>query len=132
MDVDPGNTGAVSPETSWRCCETTLLSEGRMHSPFTDTTYLAYQYDDSEKLRIRGETHRLYTEGDDDFTEAELRHIAPRARLRALDVGCGHGRLASALRERGVRYVGLDRSRGMVREANIASPGAFLQADATT
>jgi hypothetical protein len=36
-----------------------------MRSPSTDPTYLQYQYGDSEKLRIRLETHSRYTEGED-------------------------------------------------------------------
>ena len=47
-----------------------------MASPFTDSTYLHYQYGDSEKLRIRLETHSRYTEGEDDYVQVELHHIA--------------------------------------------------------
>src|SRR4051812_19310573 len=105
-----------------------------MQSPFTDTGYLAYQYDDSAKLRIRGETHRLYTVNQDgshdDFANVELHHIDPRPGLWTLDVGCGPGRVASSLQARGVRYVGLDRSNGLLREACRATPGRYLQADA--
>jgi ubiquinone/menaquinone biosynthesis C-methylase UbiE len=101
-----------------------------MGSPFVDAAYLAYQYNNSEKLRIRAETHRLYTEGEDDFVEVELRHIRPQAGLSALDVGCGPGRLASTLRQYGMGYVGLDRSYGLLREARAVADDRYLQGDA--
>jgi SAM-dependent methyltransferase len=101
-----------------------------MQSPFTDTTYLDYQYADSEKLRIRLETHRRYTEGDDYYVAVELGHIAPRAGLRVLDVGCGPGRVAANLRDTGVVYVGLDTSAGLLRETHIRTSGQHVQADA--
>jgi SAM-dependent methyltransferase len=101
-----------------------------MQSPFTDTAYLDYQYADSEKLRIRLETHRRYTEGDDDFVAVELGHIAPQAGLRVLDVGCGPGRVAAILRDSGVSYIGLDTSDGLLREAHTHTSGHYVQADA--
>jgi ubiquinone/menaquinone biosynthesis C-methylase UbiE len=101
-----------------------------MSSPFIDRTYLEYQYDNSEKLRIRGETHRLYTVGEDDFAGTELRHLAPEPGLSVFDVGCGPGRVASELVERGMRYLGLDRSFGLVSEARTAAGGAYVQGDA--
>ena len=101
-----------------------------MHSPFVDTEYLAYQYDTSEKLRIRGETHRLYTEGGEDFAEVELRHVDPRPGLLALDVGCGPGRLAHVLGEHGMTYVGLEPSAGLLREARAGTPGRYVRGDA--
>lgn len=101
-----------------------------MRSPFVDPSYLAYQYDNSEKLRIRIETHQLYTEGGDDFADVELRHINPRPGWQALDVGCGPGRLAQMLHHHGTGYVGLERSAGLVREARSRTDAAFVQGDA--
>jgi SAM-dependent methyltransferase len=98
--------------------------------PFVDRTYLAYQYADSEKLRIRIETHSRYTEGEDDYVQVELHHVAPRPGLRAIDIGCGPGRLVSRLRDQGVTCIGLDMSAGLLREARTASAGAFVQGDA--
>jgi ubiquinone/menaquinone biosynthesis C-methylase UbiE len=99
-------------------------------SPFVDRAYLAYQYDDSEKLRVRLETHRRYTVGGDDFASAELRHIDPRPGLRALDVGCGPGRLARTLQARGMAYVGLDASAGLLREARRDTAAPYVRAAA--
>ena len=101
-----------------------------MRSPFADSAYLAYQYDTSEKLRIRAETHRLYTEGDEDFADVELRHVDPRPGLLALDVGCGPGRLALVLLERGMGYIGLDQSAGLLREARAGTPGRYVRGNA--
>jgi SAM-dependent methyltransferase len=101
-----------------------------MSYPFTDATYLTYQYGDSEKLRIRIETHRDYTEGDDDFHEVELGHVAAEPGMVALDVGCGPGRLADGLQERGVRYVGIDASAGLLKEARQETDAWLVQGDA--
>jgi ubiquinone/menaquinone biosynthesis C-methylase UbiE len=101
-----------------------------MGSPFVDAAYLSYQYDNSEKFRIRAETHRLYTEPKDNFAEVELSHIQPQTGLSALDVGCGPGRLAGTLRQHGMGYVGLDRSFGLLSEAQTAADGQYLQGDA--
>ena len=38
-----------------------------MSLPATELVYLRYQHDDSEKLRIRIETHERFTVGDADF-----------------------------------------------------------------
>lgn len=101
-----------------------------MRSPFTDSTYLDYQYGDSEKLRIRIETHSRYTEGEDDHLAVELDQIAPRPGLLALDIGCGPGRLAGTMREHGVEYVGLDASAGLLREARVKTGGRLIHGDA--
>jgi SAM-dependent methyltransferase len=101
-----------------------------MQSPFTDTTYMDYQYSNSEKLQIRLETHRRYTEGDDDYIPVELGHIAPEPGLRVLDVGCGPGRVAANLRDAGVDYIGFDLSAGLLREAHTHTSGQYVQADA--
>lgn len=68
-----------------------------------------------------------------EFLMAELR-LQPSARL--LDLGCGTGRHAIELARRGFCVVGVDLSRGMLRQAQAAAQGAqvsadWIQADAT-
>lgn len=47
-----------------------------------------------------------------------------------VDVGCGTGRHARALRSRGVRVIGVDLSAGLLAAAAQHSPGDWVQADA--
>ncbi|HEY3058722.1 MAG TPA: methyltransferase domain-containing protein [Chloroflexota bacterium] len=98
----------------------------------TDPVYLAEQYSSSERLRIRAETHRLYSvwdgEHDDPFELRLLKNLRLAPGLSVLDVGCGPGTFHRALHGHGVTsIVGLDRSLGMLREASI---GRYAQADA--
>lgn len=101
-----------------------------MSSPFTDSAYLRYQYDDSEKLKIRLETHSRYTEGEDDYVQVELHHVAPEPGLLAIDIGCGQGRLVGRLRDRGLTCIGLDMSGGLLAEARTTIGGQFVRGDA--
>ena len=111
-----------------------------MQTDAVDPAYLAYQYTDSTKLRIRAETHQRYTmypssagpiEGD-PFIDGLLRHLRlQRAGLRLLDVGCGPGTLHARLqREHGAWVVGVDTSLGMLAEARQQRAGRYAQADA--
>src|SRR4051794_38032036 len=66
--ADTPNT-EVAPQTSSSrsCsshlpCSSHLLKEQAMVDRATDPRYLAYQYGDSEKLRIRLEAHERYSE----------------------------------------------------------------------
>ncbi|MCX6071108.1 MAG: methyltransferase domain-containing protein [Chloroflexi bacterium] len=68
-----------------------------------------------------------------EFLVRELR-LGPGARL--LDLGCGTGRHSVELAHRGFRMVGVDLSRGMLRQAQAAAQAAgvsvdWIQADAT-
>lgn len=68
-----------------------------------------------------------------EFLIRELR-LAPGARV--LDLGCGTGRHSVELARRGYRMLGVDLSRGMLREARAAARAAaaqvdWVQADAT-
>jgi SAM-dependent methyltransferase len=59
-----------------------------------------------------------------------LRALAPRRGERVLDAGCGTGSHLAAVQSAGGRALGLDFSRGMLREAKRNAPGARLvQAD---
>jgi ubiquinone/menaquinone biosynthesis C-methylase UbiE len=84
----------------------------------TDPGYLRYQYGDTERLRIREQTHRLYSERPNDFVDWMLGQLAPGPGHLVLDVGCGDGLYHRALAARGVRaIVGLDASPAMVEAA---------------
>lgn len=52
-----------------------------------------------------------------------------KARRRVLDLGCGPGRDIGLLRQRGMRVFGLDRSMGMLQEAQRRVGGALSCAD---
>lgn len=84
---------------------------------------LRYQYSDSEKLRIRADTHRLYSERPDRLRQEVLTHLALRPGLEVLDVGCGPGGYHAAIRVSGANVIGIDQSAGMVREARARAGG---------
>ena len=84
----------------------------------TDRRTLAYQYGDSEKLRIRREAHELYTEAEGPpFHEWILSHLQLERDMRVIDVGSGPGFYHALLARAGCRVVAVDLSLGMLREA---------------
>jgi SAM-dependent methyltransferase len=92
-----------------------------------DPTYLAYQYGDSEKLRIRLEAHERYSERhQDDWYPKYVAQLAPAPGGSVLDVGCGFGAFHPALCAAGARVVALDASPGMAREARQRAGQAGL------
>ncbi|MCC6381052.1 MAG: class I SAM-dependent methyltransferase [Dehalococcoidia bacterium] len=101
----------------------------------TDPTYLAYQYGDSERLRIRIEAHRRYSELPTDWYPLFAERLVAAPGVTVADVGCGPGNIQPALCAAGARVAGVDRSAGMVREALAQArrdglPVQVLQADA--
>ncbi|MBI3958427.1 MAG: class I SAM-dependent methyltransferase [Chloroflexi bacterium] len=92
----------------------------------TDHSYLHYQYADSEKLRIRQDAHRLYSERTDNFMEWVLDRLDPQPGERVADVGSGHGVYHPFLARRGVRIVTVDASLGMLAEASANARRAGL------
>lgn len=63
--------------------------------------------------------------------DAFLDGVVPAPRSRALDMGCGEGRVSRDLRARGRDVIGVDSSAPLVRHAAAADPaGAYLVADA--
>jgi ubiquinone/menaquinone biosynthesis C-methylase UbiE len=84
---------------------------------YTSPARLADQYSDASKLRIRQETHRLYTEPRVSFLEwvTERMDIGPG--MTIVDVGCGRGIYHPLFRKRGARVIGIDRSIGMLEES---------------
>ncbi len=87
----------------------------------TDRSYLHYQYADSEKLRIRLDAHRLYSERTDNFMEWVLDQLDPQPGERIADIGCGHGVYHPCLARRGARIVAVDASLGMLAETSAAA-----------
>ena len=63
--------------------------------------YVADQYSDADKLRIRIETHRLYSQGTESLTDDILDALALAPGLSLLDVGCGSGKWHARLAARG-------------------------------
>jgi SAM-dependent methyltransferase len=83
---------------------------------YTSPERLEDQYADTQKLRIRQETHRVYSENSASFLEWATGHLDIRPGMTVVDVGCGRGIYHPLFRERGARVVGIDRSIGMTRE----------------
>src|SRR4051812_9708972 len=80
--------------------------------------HLAYQYRDADKLRIRQETHQLYSEQPDDTVGFVLSHLAPAPGELVADVGGGNGRYHPALTTAwGARVIEVDAFAGMAAEA---------------
>lgn len=97
-----------------------------MPSLTTDPTYLTYQYADSEKLRIRQEAHRLYSENPEDFLAWVVDLLDPQPGERVADVGCGPGIYHPLLARRGAVVIGVDPSPGMVGDvARQAGEGGW-------
>jgi ubiquinone/menaquinone biosynthesis C-methylase UbiE len=86
-------------------------------------TYVADQYSDADKLRIRIETHRVYSQGTESLTDDILDALALAPGLSLLDVGCGSGEWHARLAARGVVTVGLDLMPGMLQAARGAAAG---------
>lgn len=108
-----------------------------MPERFTDPTYLAEQYGDAERLRIRHETHARYSENRGHYFDWLLGHLETRPDLILLDVGCGHGAQHVRLRQQRMHIIGVDRSQGMLSEAHEQARSLRLQVclcrgDATT
>lgn len=86
----------------------------------TDASYLSYQYGDAERLRVRYETHRLYSASPDNFRTWVIDNLDVRPGMRVLDVGCGPGTYHSGLLALGARVAACDFSAGMLHEARAA------------
>jgi ubiquinone/menaquinone biosynthesis C-methylase UbiE len=96
-----------------------------------DAAYLRYQYDDAERLRIRIETHARYSERTrDTFASWLLQHVDAGRGQMLLDAGCGPGTYHPALAARSVHVIGLDASRGMLREARAQATADGYAIDA--
>jgi ubiquinone/menaquinone biosynthesis C-methylase UbiE len=83
---------------------------------YTSPERLADQYSDTQKLRIRQETHQRYGESPVSFLEwaTDLMNIRPG--MTVVDVGSGRGIYHPLFMERGARVIAIDRSPGMAQE----------------
>jgi SAM-dependent methyltransferase len=109
-------------------------ADDRLPERTTDPAYLAYQYGDSEKLRVRIETHERYSEQRADWQTLAPSWLDLTPGSLVLDVGCGFGGFQPALCRAGVHIVGLDLSPGLLQEAQAQAvrdhlPVQLLQAD---
>ena len=84
---------------------------------YTSPARLADQYSDANKLRVRQETHRLYTERRVSFLEWVTERLDIRPGMTVADVGCGRGIYHPLFTRRGARVIGIDRSLGMLKES---------------
>jgi SAM-dependent methyltransferase len=83
------------------------------------------QYETSDPLRTRRQTHERYSERLDDLEAICAGVLGLRGDESVLDVGCGYGLFLRHLRETGHRgrVVGLDQSPAMVAEAGAGIVG---------
>jgi len=82
----------------------------------TDKSYLAYQYADAEKLRIRQDAHHLYSEfANQRFLEWVVAELDAGPGALVLDAGCGNGPYHQLICARGARLAAFDYSLGMAR-----------------
>ncbi len=92
-----------------------------MNSLATDRNYLQYQYGSTEKLKIRQETHRLYSQRSDDFMQWVLDQLDLQPGQRLADIGCGPGAYYDAISRTDaapdLSVLGIDRSPAMLAEA---------------
>lgn len=94
------------------------MGVGTLGDRSIDPTYLAYQYGDAERLRIRQETHERYSERpNSDFFDWVVDQLDPRPGTTVADVGCGPGTYHSRIRQCGARLLAIDLSIGMLQEA---------------
>lgn len=80
----------------------------------TDPRYLHYQYADADKLRIRQQTHALYSEQATSFFDWLMPTIDPQPNALVLDIGCGSGAYHPLLAKYNTRIVAIDASQGML------------------
>ncbi len=100
-------------------------------SSFTDPERLRQQYGSSERLQVRVETHRRYSESRTSFLDWVIEQLEVAPGQLVADIGCGPGNYFGRLSARGARAVGTDLSLGMAAEARAAGfPAVVADAQA--
>jgi SAM-dependent methyltransferase len=89
-------------------------------SSFTNPERLRQQYGTSERLQVRVDTHRLYSESKTSFLDWVVDQLEVARGHLVADIGCGPGNYFARLAARGARVVGADLSQGMAEEAGTA------------
>jgi SAM-dependent methyltransferase len=103
----------------------------RDRANFTDPERLKEQYGSSERLQVRVETHRRYSESKASFLDWVVEQLEPARGDLVADIGCGPGNYFGRLAARGARAVGSDLSPGMAAEARSAGfPAVVADAQA--
>ncbi|MBT3268325.1 methyltransferase domain-containing protein [Candidatus Poribacteria bacterium] len=94
--------------------------------PGSDPDTVRAEYATSDSLRVRLDTHRLYSEQPDDLDDRCRRLMCLSGEESVLDVGPGPGRFEAHLRSVGHRglLVGVDASVGIAVEAAGIAPSA--------
>ncbi len=99
----------------------------------TDSDYLQYQYGSTEKLKIRQEAHRLYSERSDSFMSWVLDIVEPRSGDTLADIGCGPGAYYSAIAQLdagpSLHVLGVDMSTAMLAEAKQRGAASCITLD---
>lgn len=93
------------------------------------TDEVKQQYQTTDLLRVRVETHARYSERQIDLDAACVRALGLTGGESLLDVGCGPGAFPRYLRAHGHsgRLAGLDQSAAMIADASEASAGLGIE-----
>ena len=84
------------------------------------------------KEKLRNLVRRNYEEISENFNLTRKKEIWPEIRQvadkikdgdRVLDLGCGNGRLLEALKDKKIKYLGMDASESLIKKARLNYPG---------
>src|SRR5689334_4582151 len=94
-----------------------MRTDDLMFNFANDPQAVGRMYENEEALRIREETHELYSEPKTDLTEWAIGSVKWQGDELVLDVGSGPGRYYTALKARypDIEYYACDLFEGMVQ-----------------